>query len=184
MNFFTLTARLFGLYRDWEGKSLTPDSVVKKLNKILGYQESSVGVQKVKGVRGFKVEGSYSHELDSLGQRSIKVKILFNSRRKKFHFNKQDITDVKWFDIVVDLVSVLGHEYVHLHQHRRRNWRRCRNYVCYDDSEMSIIKRYLGKPDEVDAYAFTLATEMAVDLPDFGTTAEKTTTYKRKTPTL
>ena len=30
---------------------------------------------------------------------------------------------------------------------------------------------------EVDAYAFTLATEMAVDLPDFDTPAEKTTTY-------
>ena len=177
MNFFTLTARLFGLYRNWEGKSLTPAAVVRKINKVLSYQESSVGVQKIKGLRGFKVEGSYSPEADSLGQRSIKVKILFNARRKKFNFNARDINDVQWFDIVADLVSVLGHEYVHLHQHRRRGWRRCKNYVCYDNDELSIIKKYLGKPDEVDAYAFTLATEMAVDLPDFDTPAEKTTTY-------
>ena len=177
MNFFTLTARLFGLYRGWKGKSLAPATVVSRINKVLSYQECSVGVQKNKSVRGFKVEGSYSPELDSRGARSIKVKILFNARRKKFNFNARDIDDVQWFNIVADLVSVLGHEYVHLHQHRRRGWRRCKNYVCYDNDELSIIKKYLGKPDEVDAYAYTLATEMAVDLPDRGTQLEETTTY-------
>ncbi len=178
MNYFTLTAKLFGLYSHWQGKSVSPQTVVRKLNKILPYAECKVGLQKIKGVRGFRVEGSYSPEQDALGARGIEVKILFNANRKKFNFNSRDITDTRWFDIVADLVSVLGHEYVHLHQHRKRGWRRCKNYVCYDTSEMGIIKRYLGKPDEVDAYAFTLATERAVDLPDFRTPAEKTTTYE------
>lgn len=178
MNFFTLTARLFGLYQSWQGKSLTPASVVKGINKVLPYTECSVSVQKVSGVRGFKLEGSYSPELDSRGFKSIKINILINARRKKLHFNKKDITDVCWFNIVSDLASILGHEYVHLNQHRRRNWRRCKNYICYDNSEISIIKKYLGKPDEVDAYAFTVATEMALDLAENYTSVEKTPTYE------
>ena len=128
-------------------------------------------------VRGFRLEGSYSPELDQIGHKSIKIKILFNKSRKKFNFNSRDITDILWFDIVADLVSVLGHEYIHLNQHRGRNWRRCKKYACYDKSELSIIKKYLGKLDEVDAYAFTLATEMAVELPELNATAENTTTY-------
>jgi hypothetical protein len=43
---------------------------------------------------------------------------------------------------------------------------------------MSIIKKYLGKPDEVEAYAFTVATEMAIDLSENYTPVEETPTYK------
>lgn len=177
MNFFTLTARLFGLYQSWQGKSLSPATVIRKLNQTIPFGECSVSVQKKNNLGGFRVEGSYSPEQDRENLKSIKVYILMNSRRKRFKFDSSDVTEEKWFDLVADIASILGHEYVHLNQHRRRGWRRCKNYVCYDNDEMSMVKSYLGKSDEVDAYAFTMATEMAVDIPDYATTAEKTTTY-------
>lgn len=178
MNFFTLTARLFGLYQGLQGKSLSPSTVVRKLNQAIPFVECSIGIQKTNNLGGFKIEGSYSPDLDRQNLKSIKIDILMNARRKKLHFNKSDVTEERWFDLVADLVSILGHEYVHLNQHRRRGWRRCKNYICYNNDEMSIVKRYLGKPDEVDAYAFTLATERAVDIPEYATKLEDTTTYE------
>ena len=177
MNFFTLTARLFGLYESWQGKSVSPATVIRKINQTIPFSECSVSLQRKNNLGGFRVEGSYSPELDKKKLKSINVYILMNSRRKKLKFNSTDVTDEKWFDLVADIASILGHEYVHLNQHRRRSWRRCKNYVDNKNDELAIVKSYLGKSDEVDAYAFTLATEMAVDIPDYTTTAEKTTTY-------
>jgi len=79
-----------------------------------------------------------------------------------FHPDQQHITlDATAFrDLCFDVAEALGHEHVHRQQHKRRRWRPGKPHTVPASADLAE-KQYLGDPDELDAYGFSLAAELA-----------------------
>lgn len=182
MNYFQLLDRLNGLYDSLEGKELTSRAIVKKLNAAIPFKECKiVYVDSLSVNNNMMVSGMYEPEQDELNEPCIDIEIVFPKRKRQttFKFSKEDLDRFQWRELCVDISSVLGHEFVHMHQFRRRDYRDGRYFT--SNAKSANIKEnqeYFGIPDEVDAYAFTTAVAMCEHFPDRTLKMEETVIYQ------
>ena len=161
MNYFELLDRLHRLYIKSYGQELTSRQIVTKLKRAIPFTD--LKILKIDSISSLKnqidVSGLYDPEMDYDNEPCIFLEIVFPARL--FKFDESDLTFEHWHHFVIDIVSVLGHEFVHLHQSRKRHFNDGRNYK---SNAKNIIFRenqeYYGIPDEIDAYGFTAATAM------------------------
>jgi hypothetical protein len=99
-------------------------------------------------IGGFYVMAYYDPEDDFNHDTPIEV-IAHHNFPDTDYFSKLQITDflIQIFDAVV-------HEFRHRHQSIKRE------YITYSAHESSPYKEYLSDPDEVDAYALSIAIEL------------------------
>lgn len=97
---------------------------------------------------GFYVMAYYDPEDDFNHDTPIEV-IAYHNFPDTDYFSKVQITEflIQIFDAVV-------HEFRHRHQSIKRE------YITYSAHESSPYKEYLSDPDEVDAYALSIAIEL------------------------
>jgi len=169
MNYFQLLEKLDGLYDSLEGKELSSQAIVSKLNRAIPFKECRVRhIDSLSANNNMMVSGMYEPDLDEEKKPCIEIEVMFPKRRPKstFEFSVDDLDRPQWRELCTDIASVLGHEYVHLHQFRKRGFRDGRYYTSYHSSaSVRENQEYFGIPDEVDAYAFTCAVSMCEDFP-------------------
>lgn len=182
MNYFQLLEKLDGLYDSLEGKTLTSRAIVSKLNRTIPFKECRViNIDSLSANNNMMVSGMYEPDLDELKKPCIEIEVLFPKRKPQptFEFSIDDLDRPQWRELCVDIASVLGHEYVHLHQFRKRGFRDGRYYTSYDVNESTRENQeYFGIPDEVDAYAFTCAVSMCENFPGPAVKMEDTIIYQ------
>jgi len=162
VNYFELLDQLHQLYVKSYGKQLTSRQIVNKLNRTIPFTDVKIiKIDSISSLKNqFDVSGLYDPELDYDNKSCIFLEIVFPSNRI-FTFDESDLTFEHWHYFAIDIASILGHEFIHLHQSRKRHFNEGRNYK---SSEKNIIfkenQEYYGIPDEIDAYAFTAASSM------------------------
>lgn len=168
MNYFELKYNLKTLYDRLEYKELTGNQLVKSINKEIPFVECTINPVYTIGFEEYQydITGCYYAELDKQGLPCIEIELMLPKIRSKYELSDQDLDRSLWNGIVFDIVCVLGHEYMHLNQSRRRNFTAGKEYrSTTKDPRIRENQEYLGIPDEVDAYSFSAAAQMAFFLP-------------------
>ena len=184
MSYFQLLHQVGSIYEKNRGKTLTRPEIVRKISKAVNLYDVRFKGKDSIAVLGntFDISGIYDSELDFEDKPAIGIELVFPEYKKKFLLDESDFTEEHWLALSIDIASVIGHEYVHMRQARRRHFNEGRNYK--STSKNIIFKEqqeYYGTPDEVDAYAYTLAVSLinqkAIENKK-RTSITKTQTYK------
>lgn len=171
MNYFKLIERLGLVYTRNQGKSFTSQQIVNLIRRVVPFKESKIVCNNTLSIHNtnLQVSGVYDPELDVDHLPPIELEIAFPRKQQQFKFVEWDLTQKQWNTLVVDIACVLGHEFIHMDQFRRRDFRYGRNYVSKSKVEsLAAAEEYYGIPDEVDAYAWTAAANMAIGLVQNG----------------
>jgi len=103
------------------------------------------------------ISGMYDRDDDEDGLPSITVYVNYNPQQKIVR-----ITDIDWYQLCIDLIECVGHEIIHQTQYRSRNFDV--SPIVFgsksDDAERRELQEYLGNPDEIEAYGYSIATEV------------------------
>lgn len=164
MNYFLLFRRIYAIYDKCYGKTLTTRQIFSYLQRAVSLSDCKLRFVSTLKVPDnyFEVSGMYDPELDEEGKISILLEIAFPAKSGTFTFNDSDLSRHHWLTLSLDFASILGHEYMHLNQARARNFKEPRGYISsHTHTRMQAIQEYYGDPDEIDAYAFTAAAQLA-----------------------
>lgn len=170
MNYFQLLKKLHDLYDRLEGRALDSTQLLRRIRRTVPFDEVKFIGNKTLSVTSnrFNVSGAYIPDRDEEGLAPIEVEIAFPKGKDFYYFDESDLSREHWAELCIDLAGLLGHEFVHLHQFRRRNFNWCRAYRSNHKSlNIKEAQEYYGDSDEIDAYAFTAAAELAVDTLSF-----------------
>ena len=149
-------------------QSMEPEIVGKRLDK---YKLTSI----VQGaLEPFKVEvefentpnvpkdeinmnAGYSQDVDKWKDPDIyptNLDLLFNNRQRTYSFSKEGFDE-----LVIRINDAIGHERIHQRQARKRKLQHPGSE--YIGPEKGKAERdYLGKPDEVEAFSYNIASEL------------------------
>ena len=103
------------------------------------------------------IGGVYHTALDFEKQKSIELCFAYNPKDRRLemptrHFNR----------VCVRIADVLLHEIIHMRQARKRKFKELPGYSSQAEStKQRVEQEYLGDNDEIDAYAFNMACELA-----------------------
>lgn len=103
------------------------------------------------------IGGSYDPEEDEANCPSIVIYVTYNPEQKKIC-----IRDIDWPQLCLDLIECSGHEVIHQTQYRMRGYDIGPNiFVSLSPVERKRTdQEYLGNPDEVEAYGYSIAIEV------------------------
>ena len=160
MNYFELVIKFEKIFQRNLGKRLTIRQVEKLFRRAITFDDVVIRfneTQAISSLAGVVVYGEYDPELDRDGEKSISIEVACREFKNSLVLG-EDLDAKSWREISIDIASVIGHEYVHMEQFRRRNFKACKGYRSTSKSKNVKFKQeYLGCPDEVGAYAFTAA---------------------------
>jgi hypothetical protein len=166
MNFFQLVKSLYDVYDRLEGRLVDSTTIMRSIRRAVPYQEVKIVSNKTLSIttNRFNVSGAYVPDRDEEGRTPIEVEIALPKGKEFYYFDDSDLTREHWSELCIDLAGLLGHEFVHLHQFRRRNFAWCRAYQSsHPKSNIREAQEYYGDSDEIDAYAYTAAAELAIE---------------------
>lgn len=181
MNYFELLERLFSVYEAQYNKRLTCDQFLTAVKKAVPYRECKITLNRSLNVlpSHMPVAGLYDAELDERGRRPIEMEITLHKIRRGILFNKNDITLEQWAEFCVDFACILGHEFVHMHQFRRRGFKMNRPYVSTVGNQNKREQQcYYGDSDELDAYAWAAAANAVIEMTESQRRIERTNLYR------
>lgn len=165
MNYFQLLQSLHQIYDKLSDQTVESNKIFKSIKRAIPFKECvfcSVETLSLPSGR-FNVSGLYDPDQDEQGKPPITIEIAF-PKKAKFTFNESDLRRDHWAELCIDLASTLGHEFVHLHQFRSRNYRWTRQYKSTNtDLSLREAEEYYGDSDEIGAYAFMAAAELIIN---------------------
>lgn len=166
MNYFGLLDKLEGLYHANLGRRFTPVQLTNLIARHVPFREvaftTNLTVNSTSNT--ITVSGLYDYGDDQWGSKPIEIELAY-FKKKRYFVMGSSMTWERWQTVCFDIASVLGHEYMHLNQYRGRDYRPGRSFrSSSDDDSVKQTQEYLGHADEIDAYAFTIAAEMAMQL--------------------
>ena len=100
------------------------------------------------------INASYDPEKDEVGKPSIELILVTNPNDRHLILD-----DALWTLFVNRLADSLAHELIHMRQARAKDFIFFEPRA-YCDPELDENLIYLSDPDEIDAYAFNIATEL------------------------
>ena len=108
--------------------------------------------------KNFWITAEYRPHEDSQDEPCVYVTLTFGTLCRRVGFKDYD-----WDKMSFHLADTITHEYLHQYYCRQRGYRHGRGYrdknnLRYNDT----MKDYLGCEDEIQAYAFNIASEMIV----------------------
>jgi len=189
MNYFQLLSKLYHIYDRLAGQTVDQTVILKKIRAVVTYPDCKIISNRSLSIASNELEvaGVYDSELDEEGHsKPIEIEIQFPKKKPTFTFDESDMSRNHWSELCVDFANILGHEYVHLHQFRRRDFKWPKPYKSYNPHpRLKEQEEYYGDNDEVDAYAYIAAAEMAIDsfnpIEIQPTDIERTRVYKTYT---
>jgi hypothetical protein len=163
MNYFQLLDQLEALYDSNKGREFTPAGITRLIERNVPYQDVVFLTNLTINcpLNSITVSGLYDYGDDQSGHCAIEIELAYFKKKKRFVMGGS-LTRSRWRELCFDVASVLGHEYVHLHQHRDRDFRPGKGFRgTSTDVATRDLQEYLGHRDEIGAYAFTIAAEQA-----------------------
>lgn len=137
----------------------TPAELTRFIRNLVGNTDTKVSTVKDSNVDIDQViiGGLYDPHDDEAGLQSITLFVTYNPDQKKIK-----ISDLEWDQICIDLIECTGHEFVHQKQYRMRNFDigSCLFVSGNENEKVRLDQNYLGNPDEIDAYAYSIAVEI------------------------
>lgn len=122
-----------------------------KLPQVRLYTRRSPGVD----YDTVSIGGIYDQHLDQEGEPCVELSIIYHPDQQHI-----DTTKLDWRRVCLDVAECVGHEFVHRDQHKRK--KKVRKYKSRDtDSTKREEQEYLGSSEEIEAYGFTIAAELA-----------------------
>lgn len=122
-----------------------------KIPQVRLYTRRSPGVD----LDTVSIGGAYDADLDQDGDPCVEVFVIYNPDQQ--HINTSVLN---WHRVCFDLAECVGHEFVHRTQNKRK--KKIRKYVSRDtDAEKRSDQQYMGGSDEIEAYGFSIAAELA-----------------------
>lgn len=130
MNYFQLLKRLYDLYDRNAGRVVDSTFIVKQIRSQIPFTECKIIGLRTLGVatNTLSVSGVYDPEADEYGEKPITIEIAFPKSKETFSFTEDDMSRSHWSELCIDFANILGHEYMHLNQFRRRQFRWCKQY--------------------------------------------------------
>lgn len=137
----------------------TPASLTRVIRKYIGSPDITVTTTKSVDVDLDQVVigGQYDPYEDQANFSSITIFITYNPEQKEF-----SLKDIGWKQVCVNLIECLGHELIHQQQYRNREFDIANTLFvssCTDDKRRDE-QEYLGNPDEIEAYGYSVASEL------------------------
>lgn len=105
------------------------------------------------GADHFYIIAYYDPDDDFNDEPAIEV-VVYHNFEKTAAFQKNQITD-----FLVQVYDAVVHELRHQHQSRKRG------FETYSNHDTEPYSKYLSDPDEIDAYAFSIAIELLRSMP-------------------
>jgi hypothetical protein len=116
------------------------------------------------------IAGYYDLDHDEAGNKPIELIFFYHSRNDHIKLNRKRIANIG--ALAADTIL---HEIIHMSQFRKKNFLGCPEYrSCARQVKTKKAQEYLGKFDEIDAYAFNIVDELA---DRFGTDRTKIIAY-------
>jgi hypothetical protein len=129
------------------------------LRKFVGCSSIKVKTARDKEVDKNQViiGGIYDPDDDASNIASITIYVTYNPDQKRIC-----IRDIDWPGVCLNLIECTGHEIIHQTQYRLRNFDIGSSiFVSLSTTERRRIdQEYLGNPDEVEAYGYSIAVEV------------------------
>lgn len=150
MEFFNHYYSLLALKEKIAQKSFTP----AEFTKIIKNHFNSNVIFKTQKVNELEINeiiisGYYDPLEDRDNQPCIEINIIYSKSQKLISINNID-----WDNISFQLSEVIGHELIHQNQFNKRNFQ----YPKLDNN-LTQHQEYLGNPDEIEAYGFSVAAD-------------------------
>jgi len=137
----------------------TPSELTRFIRSLIGNVDSRVSTTRDSNVDldQIIIGGLYDPHDDEAGAKSITIYVTYNPDQKTIK-----IADIDWPQVCIDLIECSGHEIVHQRQYRARDFDIGSTMFVSgnDDEHMQNDQNYLGNPDEIDAYAYSIAVEI------------------------
>lgn len=183
MNYFQLLNSLNTIYDSLHGREFHRYQIIRKIKRQITFKECKIlSIETLSLPPGkFNVSGLYDPDQDEQGKPSVIIEIAF-PKKQFFKFDDANLRREHWAELCIDLASILGHEFMHMNQFRRRNFNWPRMYKSTTDiPSVRDMEEYYGDPDEIGAYAFMAATEVCLNKfsnPSLKFNIEHTNLYK------
>lgn len=163
MNFAVNEKALFGELLSY-GKAnkdtlYTPSSLTRVIRRIVGTDDISVVTTRHSDVyiNQVVIGGQYDPDEDQANFSSIIVFVTYNPKQPEF-----TLKDINWKQVCINLIECIGHEMIHQQQYRDREFDIADGLFvsnCVDDDKRNE-QEYLGNPDEIEAYGYSVASEL------------------------
>ena len=142
-----------------QGQGLSPSRMTAMIRRALGSQII------LKTRRAATVDpdtivigGCYDSEADQQGWPAIELTLNYHPAQETILLDAED-----WHRTCLAIAECIGHEQVHREQYRGRGW--LDNPHSYHstskDPALRDEQEYLGDPDELEAYGYSIAAELA-----------------------
>jgi hypothetical protein len=153
----TVASRIAKGFDDFANRGVSPRVLMNHVKKLAGRQtiitssKSEVVDPNTVGLNAY-----YDPDEDEEGEIPIEVVLVFNPDDKLVTMDRN-----QWREFAAELIDYLQHEMIHQYQYRSRGYQPTRAYVSKaKDAEQKKQQEYLGNPDEIEAYAHNLASEL------------------------
>lgn len=124
---------------------LSPPEITRHIRRAVG--DSSIAIKTARSpavlANQILISGVYDHEDDL-----IEISVNYNPQQHAI-----ELCLVKWPQLAFDVAECIGHEQVHRKLRRKKS----RAYDSEDDEQA-----YLGNSEEIQAYGFSIAADLAV----------------------
>jgi hypothetical protein len=145
--------------RTTKARKFTPSELTKILRKFVGTEDIKLKTHRDKNVDKNQViiTGHYDSWEDEANYASIVIYANFNPDQGVIFMKNID-----WHRLCVDLVECTGHEIIHQAQYRARDFDIGEKIFVSGskDAGRRLAQEYLGNPDEIEAYGYSIAAEI------------------------
>ena len=103
------------------------------------------------------IGGLYDPYEDEMRCKSIFLYVNYNPKQTSIYIKNLD-----WADVCMNLLECMGHEIIHQNQFRVREFDIGPHIFvsAKEDREIQEEQEYLGNPDEIEAYGYSIAAEV------------------------
>lgn len=155
---FDLRQQLLDLASKHGHRHLKPSQWTRLIRQAIGDKNLVIRTLRSSGIspNDIVVSGAYDSEDDNDNEPCIEINIGYSPYQDTLCLNECD-----WNRFSFDIAECIGHEYVHRDQHQEKRANK-HVYVAHHLSEDPEEQEYLGTNDEIEAYGYTIAAELAV----------------------
>jgi len=144
-------------FDEFAGRAVSHTVIMNHLRKLAGSNTIvSSSRSEVVDPNTININAYYDPDEDEDGEKPIELVLVFNPNDKRVTMTKSE-----WREFANEVIEYLQHELIHQYQYRARGFKPTRAYVSKSkDAEQKKQQEYLGNPDEIEAYAHNLASEL------------------------
>lgn len=138
---------------------VSPSELTAKFRAVIDHPAIKITTQRSRLVLVDQVcvGGLYDPDHDQCGEPCVEVYLLYHPDQQHLV-----LTVAQWQRLCFEVAECIGHELVHRSQARRRKYKIARDYVSRDHCKIKREEQeYLGSRDEIEAYGFSIAAELA-----------------------